>query len=173
MVGRGAQAPRGGGEPDVGDDGETPTERRNRQFDQLLGELRVALPGVQVLFAFLLTVPFTAQFDQLDQRTRNVYLAAISLVAVASILLMAPTIHHRLRFQRGAKEDLIATANRFTIVGMACLGLGLGAALYVAGVAVDPGDWARWIGVGFVVVAGLVWFAVPLRHRERSRDRGR
>src|SRR5690349_10352145 len=98
--------------------GETDEERINRNLNELLGELRVAIPGVQVLFAFLLTVPFTQRFHQLPDRARDVYFAAVTFVACASILLMAPTVHHRVRFRRGTKEQMIRTANRFAVGGM-------------------------------------------------------
>jgi hypothetical protein len=146
---------------------ETPSERLNRELDQLLGELRVALPGVQVLLAFLLTVPFTDRFHDLPASARDVYFAAVTLVAVASVLLMAPTVHHRLRFRRGTKEEMIRTANRLALAGMVCLGLGLGAVVYVAGEAAFPASWVRWVGPGIVAVAAVVWFVIPFGFRTR------
>lgn len=148
-------------------DGESDAERLNRELDQLLGELRVALPGVQVLLAFLLTVPFTDRFHDLPASARDVYFAAVTLVAVASVLLMAPTVHHRLRFRRGTKEQMIRTANNLALAGMVCLGLGLGAVVYVAGAAAFPGSWVRWIGPAVVVLAVVVWFLIPLRFDTR------
>lgn len=158
----------GAGAPDTEQLGEeTESERLNRELDQLLGELRIALPGVQVLFAFLLTVPFTDRFHDLPTSARDVYFAAVTLVAVASIVLMAPTVHHRLRFRRGTKEEMIRTANHLALAGMVCLGLGLGAVVYVAGEAAFPGAWVRWIGPGVVLAAVVVWFLVPLRFQTR------
>src|SRR5690606_37183601 len=92
---------------------------------------------------------------------------AVTLVAVASILLMAPMVHHRLRFRRGTKEEMIRTANRLALAAMVCLGLGLGAVVYVAGVAAFPGSWVRWIGPAVTVTAFGVWFVVPLGFRTR------
>jgi hypothetical protein len=148
-------------------DEETPSERLNRELDQLLGELRVALPGVQVLLAFLLTVPFTDRFHDLPVSARDVYFAAVTLVAGASILLMAPTVHHRIRFRRGTKAEMIRTANRLALGGMVCLGLGLGAVVYVAGEAAFPGAWVRWVGPVLVVAAGVVWFGIPITFETR------
>ena len=144
---------------------ESELDRLNRELDQLLSELRVALPGIQVLLAFLLTVPFTDRFHDLATSTKDVYFAAVTLVASASVLLIAPTVHHRLRFRDGIKEEMIQSANRLAVAGMACLGLGLGAAMYVAGEAAFPGSFARWIGVAIVVLAGLLWFVLPFRFR--------
>jgi Family of unknown function (DUF6328) len=86
---------------------ESPGERANRELIELLNELRVALPGVQVLFAFLLTVPFTQRFDVLDATERRVYYAAVMTTAVSTLFLIAPTAHHRLRFRSGVKEQLL------------------------------------------------------------------
>jgi hypothetical protein len=147
---------------------ETHAERLDRELDQLLGELRAALPGVQVLFAFLLTVPFSVRFPELATGAQDVYFAAVTLVAAASVLLMAPTVHHRLRFRQRAKEAMIHTANGFAVAGMVCLSLGLGAAVYVAGEAAFPGTWWRWVGAGLVAVSLLVWFVVPCTFRSEQ-----
>lgn len=140
---------------------ETEPERLNRELDQLLGELRVALPGVQVLFAFLLTVPFTDRFHDLPDSARDVYFAAVTLTGMASILLIAPTVHHRIRFRRGTKEQMLESANRLALAGTACLGLALGAAIYVAGEAAFPGSWVRWIGPLTIGFAAVVWYVIP------------
>lgn len=148
-----------GADPSASD--ETEGERLNRELDQLLGELRVALPGVQVLFAFLLTVPFTDRFHDLPVSARDVYFGAVTLTATASILLIAPTVHHRVRFRRGTKEEMLEWANRLALAGTACLGLALGAAIYVAGEAAFPGSWVRWIGPIVIAFAVLVWYGIP------------
>jgi len=147
-------------------------ERLNRELDQLLNELRVVLPGVQVLFAFLLTAVFAAGFDRMDDDGRAVYLTAVVLTAIATVLLMAPTMHHRLRFREGVKEQMIRTVNRLTIAGMSMLGLAIGCALYVVG---DVGfrlTSARWLGPALVVVAVVVWFVVPMRYRDGGSAEG-
>ncbi|NLV54069.1 MAG: sodium:proton antiporter [Acidimicrobiales bacterium] len=146
---------------------ESPEERLDRELNELLGELRIALPGVQVVFAFLLTVPFTGRFHDLDTIAKDAYLLALVLVGVASVLLMAPTVHHRLRFRHGTKEEMITTANRLALAAMVALALGLGSACYVAAEGAMPGTWARWIGPAFVVFAGVVWLMVPLKFTSR------
>lgn len=155
------------GPPDAPRSDETEQERLNRELDQLLSELRVALPGIQVLLAFLLTVPFTDRFHDLPTSARNVYLGAVTLVAVASVLLIAPTVHHRLRFRDGIKHEVIRSANALAVAGTACLALGLGAALYVAGEAAFPGGPARWAGAGIAALAGGLWFVLPFTFRSR------
>ncbi|HEX7135183.1 MAG TPA: DUF6328 family protein [Iamia sp.] len=145
---------------------ESEHERLNRELDQLLQELRVALPGVQVLLAFLLTVPFSSQFDQVRGESRSIFVAAITLAALASILLIAPVVHHRLRFRDGTKEEMIQTANRLALGGTTCIALAIGCAVYVVGDAAFSDSPARWIGPATVVVAGLTWYLLPLRFRE-------
>jgi uncharacterized membrane protein len=141
---------------------EDENERLNRQFDQLLAGLRVALPGVQVLFAFLLTVAFSDGVDRLDADGRAVYLVSVVLAALATVVLIAPTFHHRMRFGDGTKEQMIRTANRLVLIGAACLASAMGCALYVVGDTLYAETTARWMGPGVVVVAGLVWFVLPL-----------
>jgi hypothetical protein len=99
-------------------DEESAAERANRELIELLNELRVALPGVQVLFAFLLVVPFSDRFDRLDASDRRVYFAAVLATVASTICLMAPTAHHRLRFRSGIKEQLLRVGNVFAIVGL-------------------------------------------------------
>ena len=144
---------------------ESEHERLNRELDQLLSELRVALPGVQVLLAFLLTAPFSDGFDLVKGESRAIFVGAITLAAVASILLIAPTVHHRLRFRHGTKEEMIQTANRLALGGATCLALAIGCAIYVVGDSAFSDTPARWIGPVIVLVAGFTWYVVPLRYR--------
>jgi len=150
---------------------ETRHERLNRELDQLLNELRVVLPGVQVLLAFLLTAVFAAGFDRMDDDGRAVYLTAVGLAALATIFLMAPTMHHRLRFREGVKEQMIRTVNRLTIVGMSMLGVAIGCALYVVGDVGFRYTATRWLGPALILVAVVVWFVVPMRYSDEAADR--
>src|SRR3954469_8305966 len=106
--------------PDVRDSGreETEEERAHRNLSDLLQELRVALPGVQVLFAFLLTVPFTNRFDDLDDFQQKLYFGVLIAVALATVLLLAPTVGHRILFRRQQKEYIVTLSNRLVLVGM-------------------------------------------------------
>lgn len=146
-------------------DGETEHERLNRELDQLLSELRVALPGVQVLLAFLLTVPFSDRFDEVTGESSVLFVASVTLAALASILLISPFVHHRLRFREGTKEEMIRASNRLSLAGATCLGLAIGCVVYVVGDVGFPDSPTRWIGPGLVVVAALTWFLLPLGFR--------
>src|SRR5437588_821483 len=113
----GTAAPRG---TNAAGDGraETELERYDRNLSELMGELRVALPGVQVLFAFLLVAPFNQRFKDTSYFERRLYFATLLLTLLASILLIAPTVVHRLQFRRGEKAYIVRTANRLTIAGL-------------------------------------------------------
>src|SRR4051794_38268425 len=121
---------------------ESEKQRVDRELIELLNELRVALPGVQVLFAFLLTLPFTRGFTRLDEFDRAIYFVALMLSAIASGFLIAPSAHHRLRFRHRDKEELVTWGNRMAICGLVALVLGI-----VASIAVVAdylyGEWMR------------------------------
>ena len=149
---------------------ESDDERLDRELIELLNELRVALPGVQVLFAFLLTLPFTNRFERLSGADRAIYFVALLLSVVASGFLIAPSAHHRLRFRERAKEQLIQWGNRMAILGLVSL-----AAAIAAGVSVVAdvlyGDVVR-IPVTLAVLAWLavIWFALQRRYSGSERD---
>src|SRR3954454_9659686 len=108
------------GEPD-----EDRMERINRELIELLNELRVALPGVQVLFAFLLAVPFSQQFAKVNDFQRDVYFVTLALAALSSCFLIAPSSQHRLLFRMQDKERLLIRSNRYAVVGLVLLGVAL------------------------------------------------
>ena len=141
---------------------ETEDERRDRQLSELLQELRVALPGVQVLFAFLLTVPFSARFEDTTDFQRDVYFGTLLMTAVATILLMAPSAIHRLLFHRGVKDEIVEIGHRLTIAGLAALALAIaGAVLLVTDLLFDTTS-AVVVGVLVLVAFALVWALLPL-----------
>ena len=147
---------------------ESEEERLDRNLDELLGELRVALPGVQVLFAFLLVVPFNPRFVTLSSGQRALYLAALLFAGLASALLIAPAAHHRLTFRLQDKPHLVLAANRMAIVGLGCLAVAMTASIalvtdFVFGTATTIAATAG-IGVVFLVL----WYAMPLRRRQRN-----
>src|SRR5438477_11376201 len=121
----GRATPRGRPAAPAEDRNETELERYDRNLNELLGELRVALPGVQVLFAFLLVAPFNQRFGRVSTFERDLYLAALLLTLLASILLIAPAIVHRLTFRRGQKAYVVNTANRLMIAGLAVFALAM------------------------------------------------
>jgi peptidoglycan biosynthesis protein MviN/MurJ (putative lipid II flippase) len=154
-------------ENELADDRESPAERANRELIELLNELRVALPGVQVLFAFLLTVPFSQGFAQLDDSDRRVYFAAVLATAAATLCLIAPSAHHRLRFRSGVKEQLLQVANVFTIVGLSLLAFAMSAVTYVIADVIYPGTVPRIVAGVLAGAFVVVWFVVPVFYRQK------
>jgi hypothetical protein len=104
---------------------ESEQKRLNRELIELLNELRVALPGVQVLFAFLLTVPFTQRFSTVTEFQKDAYFGALLLTTIACVFLIAPTAYHRITFREGAKLKIVKDGNLLTIVGLCFLALAM------------------------------------------------
>ena len=140
---------------------ESEKERLDRELIELLNELRVALPGVQVLFAFLLTIPFTNRFERLSSLDTAIYFVALILCAVASAFLIAPSAHHRLRFRGGAKEELVRWGNRMAIAGLVSLSLAIAASVSVVADLLY-GDALRIpVTLALLVLIAGVWFLPP------------
>ena len=155
----------------IADRDETGAERLDRQLIELLNEIRVAIPGVQVLFAFLLTVPFSARFDEATDLQRGVYFATLLSTALTTTLLMFPAALHRLRFSTGDKARIVRWANRTTIAGLGVLVLAMtGAILLVADVLFSTPVASIVAVLVFVVMAG-VWFGIPLARAAARGDR--
>ena len=154
------------------DEPEDGRKRLDRNLEQLLTELRVAIVGVQVLFGFLLTVPFSQRFGDVSTFGRDVY--AVSLVAsgVASAFLIAPTAYHRMTFRRGEKRHLVFTANTWTLIGLAALAVAIDAAvLLVADFLFDAWFAIVLTGLMGALYVGL-WFVFPIMRRLPTRDLG-
>jgi hypothetical protein len=146
--------------------GEDRQELTARELIELLNELRVILPGVQVLFAFLLMVPFTQRFPDLDDLETGVFFMTLLCTAVATVLLIAPSAHHRILWRGGVREQRLALGNMLTIAGLifllpAIVGVVFVITAFIFGLSAD------------VVVTGLLalffvllWFVLPLRYRE-------
>src|SRR3954465_11371402 len=147
---------------------ETERERLDRNLNELLGELRVALPGVQVLFAFLLTVPFQQGFSKATGFQKDVYLATLLLTALASALLIAPSAYHRLEFRQDDKKHIVFVANRFAIAGFAVLAAAMTSAVLLVTdfLYSDTTSVVATVGVG-VALYGF-WYAAPLGRRLKS-----
>jgi MFS family permease len=144
---------------------ESQAERDDRNLAELLQELRVAGLGVQVLFGFLLSLPFTTVFKQLSGGERDLYLACLILAAVAAALLLGPVAYHRLVFRQGQKEKLVLAANTLAILGLITVGLAVSASvLLVAGFVAGYGTGSVIAGL-VLVMFGLLWFAYPLTRR--------
>jgi hypothetical protein len=148
---------------------ETDEERLNRQLDQLLNELRVAMPGVQVLFAFLLAVPFQQRFAQVSEFQRTVYFATLLASAAASAFFIAPTAYHRLMFEGGDKPMLVRVSNTLALIGLGCLALAMnGAVLLVTDVLFSQDTVVVTVIVTAVLYIGL-WFGLGLTRRMSGR----
>lgn len=146
---------------------ESRQHRLDREVDELLQELRVLLPGVQVLFAFLLTAPLSARFTEMNPSQRGAYLAATLCAAGATALLMAPTTYHRIRFRARDKERMLRLGNRFTLAGTALLAASIALAVYVVGDFMLSRGSAIAVAVGAAVVYAGLWYALPLSRPRR------
>ena len=148
-----------------GDGEESHSQRVNRELIELLNELRVALPGVQVLFAFLLAVPFAQGFAQTNDFQRDLFFGTLVATAISSALLIAPSAYHRIAFRSRDKERMLLTSNALTLAGLFFLALAIVAAMtliadFLYGPAVPV--VAAVLGVGLFAV---LWFALPLARR--------
>ena len=144
---------------------ETEPERYDRNLTELMGELRVALPGVQVLFGFLLVAPFNARFGHTTQFERRLYFVSLLLTLLASILLIAPTILHRLEFRQGRKEYVVETGNRLTIAGLAVLAVAMTTAITLVTHFLFGQTTAVITAALSALTFVLVWVVVPLYRR--------
>ncbi len=146
--------------------GEDPQERTARELIELLNELRVILPGVQVLFAFLLTVPFTQRFPDLDDLETGVFFMTLLCTAVSTALLIAPSSHHRLLWRRGVREQRLGLGNRLTIAGLIFLLPAIVGVVFVITAFIFDLT-AAVVFTGFLALFFvLLWFVLPLRYRE-------
>ena len=147
---------------------ESQPERLDRNTVELLNELRIAGTGIQVMFAFLLILPFNKGWTRVDSFERTVYFITLLVVALAAFLLMAPPIHHRLLFRHGEKPFLIQTGNYLAIAGMMCLGLGFVGILVLISDVVVGGAAPVIVGVlAGAAITGL-WLVIPLVRRDEE-----
>jgi magnesium-transporting ATPase (P-type) len=152
---------------------ETEEERLDRNLGELLQELRVALPGVQVLFAFLLAVPFQKNFEETSDFDKTMYFVTLLLTALSAALLIAPSAYHRLTFRYQQKHRLVFVSNRLAIAGLGVLALAMTCAILLV-------TNFLWGTVATTVVTtvlvltmfALLWVALPLRRRLRYKDEG-
>jgi membrane-bound acyltransferase YfiQ involved in biofilm formation len=149
----------------VNDRDETPAERADRNLNELLQELRVALPGVQVLFAFLLTVPFAQRFARVTTFQEKAYFATLLLSTVATALLIAPSAYHRLNFRQRDKEHIVNMAGRFAVAGLATLALAMTGAVLLVTDVLFGSTVVALAAAGTGAMFALLWFALPLRRR--------
>ncbi len=148
---------------------ETPKERADRELIELLNELRVVLPGVSVLFGFLLAVPFAKGWSRVTPFQRDVFLVAFLATGVSVALLTAPSSYHRLRFRAGNKEHLVETGSRLAVAGIAAFAVALEAVMllvidYVVSLGAAIGATA-----GFAALVLFLWYGLPLYGRISGR----
>jgi len=152
---------------------ETPRERADRNLTELLQELRVALPGVQVLFAFLLTVPFTQRFTELSSFEEKLYFGVLISTALSSAFLISPSVSHRILFRRQEKEYLVTVANRLALVGTGFLALSICGAVAMVSHLVfgTAATIVSTTAVGFTVVT--IWYVGPVLRLLHDEEAGR
>ncbi|PPK70941.1 DUF6328 family protein [Actinokineospora auranticolor] len=152
---------------------ETPRQRLDRNYGEMLQEVRVAQTGVQFLLAFLLALAFTPRFAEISVFQRDIYVIALLLGAAATALLIAPAPFHRLVFRRRLKRHLVAATGWFTLCGLGFLMLSLGASLLLILDVVLGTRQALWLSGGTITWFAGLWFAAPLwsrRHGTRSEE---
>jgi len=150
-------------------DQETPKERANRELIELLNELRVVLPGVTVLLAFLLAVPFAKGWPRVTPFERDVFLVAFLAAAVSVALLTAPSSYHRIRFRHGDKEHIVKVGNRLAIAGIAAFAVALEAVVLLVMSYVVSRTAGIVAAAALAVTVGSLWFGLPLLNAVRDR----
>ena len=141
----------------------------DRELGELLNEIRVALPGVQVLFAFLLSVPFSQRFTQLGSDQKRVFYVAFLSSALSSSLLIAPSVFARLTWRHHDKERLLQVSNILCILGCMALAVGIGCVVWVVSDLAYHSAVAATATAIVVALITVTWFALPLYDRVRRR----
>jgi hypothetical protein len=147
---------------------ESKEERLDRELIELLNELRVALPGVQVLFAFLLGVPFTQRFGEVTELQQDVYFLTFLCAAASTALLIAPSAYHRLEWRRGDKEHLLVVSNRLAISGTVFLALAISGTVFVVTEMLFDATSAAVVAAVTAAFFGWFWYGLPLLRRARA-----
>jgi cobalamin synthase len=150
--------------------GRRPKEELDRELGELLNEVRIGLPGVTVLFAFLLGLPFASRFEDLTWIQEASYLAAFFATTAAIVLLVTPSIYHRVRWRQGDKDALLRRSNGLTLAGFGCLGIALVSCVLLVSELVLPAPFGIVLtAVVALMVVGL-WFGMPVSRRVRGRS---
>ena len=152
---------------------ESDEQRHNRELIELLNELRVALPGVQVLFAFLLAVPFANGFPKLGKLDRDVFFAAFITTALSTVLLIGPSSYHRLRWRQHDKERMLRVSNALTIAGLFLLAVAITCTVFVITDFLFHRSWAAAFTAVVAAVFLVVWYGLPLGAAVRDLRRSR
>ena len=148
---------------------ETEAERLDRNLQEFLGELRVALPGVQVLFAFLLVVPFNQRFPDITDFQKTTYFVTLLFTAGASVCLIAPTAQHRIEFRRQHKEQILLMANRLAVLGLGCLAVAMTGAILLITDLLYGSTTTLIVTLAVGVAFATLWYLVPVRRLVADR----
>ncbi len=140
-------------------------ERLDRELMELVNELRVALTGVQILFAFLLTVPFTQRFARVTEFQRHLFFVTLLAAAVSVLLLIAPTARHRLLFRQRDKEKIVVSSNRYAIAGLAALAAAMTGAVMLITDLLFRETMVTWVTAILAALFVLLWFLIPVVRR--------
>jgi Family of unknown function (DUF6328) len=143
-------------------------ELRDRQMMELLNELRVALPGVQILFAFLLAVPFQQGFQKVTETQKDLYFGTLMATCAATVCLIAPSAMHRLRFHRRDRAFLIESANKYLIAGLGFLGVAIVLAVILISDYLYDGVIVWLAPLAVALAIAVAWFARPLARGGKS-----
>jgi uncharacterized membrane protein len=149
---------------------ESKKERIDRELIELLNGLRVALPGVQVLFAFLLVLPFQQGFAEIEDTARHVYFAALVASAIANALLIAPSVYHRLNFRRRSKERMLYDSNSMAIIATVFVAAGIACAIYLIADVVYGPTAAVVATLLTIALYAALWWALPLLRRREPDE---
>jgi hypothetical protein len=153
--------------PEGAGSGESDDARRNRQLTELLNELRVALPGVQMLFGFLLAVPFSQRFAHVTSNQQGLYYSAFVAAAGASVCFISPTAFHRIVWQHGDKDVLLRISSALTIVGTVFLAVAIASVMLFITSYLYGSSYAAVAGSGLLAMLVVLWYVVPLAYRLR------
>lgn len=147
-----------------------PESKQDRELIELLNELRVALPGVQVMFAFLLAVPFSQGFKTVSPTQKTAFFLSLMTTAIASALLIAPSSFHRIQWRQGDKERLLVISNGFAIAGLGFLALSMTAVVFTVTDYLYGAPASTIASTGVGALFGLLWYAIPLYRRAKTDD---
>jgi Family of unknown function (DUF6328) len=147
--------------------GESPKAQHDRELIELLNELRVALPGVQVLFAFLLTVPFAQGWKRVTPFQKDVFFIAFIATTLSSALMIAPSAYHRLLWRVEDKKQIVETSNRLMIAGLFVLAVAIEAVVLLVSDYIFARTEAIVTTTCVGVFSAVLWFGLPLRSRLR------
>jgi hypothetical protein len=148
--------------------GEDEKERVDRELIELLNEIRVVLSGAQVLFAFLLAVPFQSGWNDTTELQQDTYFAALCLALLASALLITPSALHRLNFRRPLKQSIVVLSGRLAVGGIVALGSAMSCVMVLIADVLFGGSAALAVGIGSAALLTLLWIALPLAVRRAA-----